>query len=43
MCEPMLKIRDLMCKKVVTAKEDTLIQDAVMMLNELPCGINNHR
>ena len=38
MCEPMLKVRDIMCKKVVTAKEDTLIQDAVMMLNERHVG-----
>ena len=38
MCEPMLKIRDIMCKKVVTAKEDTLIQDAVMLLNEMHVG-----
>lgn len=38
MCEPMLKIRDIMCKKVVTAKEDTLIQDAVMLLNERHVG-----
>jgi CBS domain-containing protein len=34
----MLKIRDIMCKKVVTAKEDTLIQDAVMLLNERHVG-----
>jgi CBS domain-containing protein len=27
-----------MCKKVVTAKEDTLIQDAVMLLNERHVG-----
>ena len=38
MCEPMLKIRDIMCKKVVTAKEDALIQDAVMLLNERHVG-----
>jgi len=38
MCDPMLKIRDIMCKKVVTAKEDTLIQDAVMLLNERHVG-----
>ena len=38
MCEPMLKIRDIMCKKIVTAKEDTLIQDAVMLLNERHVG-----
>ena len=38
MCDPMLKIRDIMCKKVITAKEDTLIQDAVMLLNERHVG-----
>ena len=27
-----------MCKKVVTAKEDTLIQDAIMLLNERHVG-----
>jgi CBS domain-containing protein len=38
MCDPMLKIRDIMCKKVVTAKEDTTIQDAVILLNERHVG-----
>ncbi len=38
MCDPMLKMRDIMCKKVVTAKEDTPIQDAVMLLNERHVG-----
>ncbi len=38
MCEPMLKIRDIMCKKVVTAKEDISIQEAVQLLNERHVG-----
>jgi CBS domain-containing protein len=38
MCEPMLKIRDIMCKRVVTAKADTLIQDAVVMLSDMHVG-----
>ena len=38
MCEPMLKIKDIMCKRVVTAKEDLLIQDAVQMLNDMHVG-----
>ena len=38
MCEPMLKIRDIMCKKVVTAKVDTSIQDAIMLLSERHVG-----
>jgi CBS domain-containing protein len=38
MCDPMLKMRDIMCKKVVTAKEDTPIQEAVMLLNERHVG-----
>lgn len=38
MCEPMLKIRDIMCRKVVTAKEDTSILDACRLLNERHVG-----
>ena len=34
----MLKIRDIMCKKIVTAKEDITIQDAIMMLNDRHVG-----
>jgi CBS domain-containing protein len=34
----MLRIRDIMCKKVVTAKEDTLIQNVIMLLNERHVG-----
>ena len=34
MCEPMLKVRDVMCKKIVTAKEDSTIQDTLQLLNE---------
>jgi CBS domain-containing protein len=38
MCEPMLKIRDLMCKQVITAKEDISIQDAIQILNDRHVG-----
>jgi CBS domain-containing protein len=38
MCEPMLKVRDIMCKKVVTAKENTTIQEAVQLLNDRHVG-----
>jgi CBS domain-containing protein len=34
----MLKVRDIMCKKVVTAKEGIKIQDAVVLLNEMHVG-----
>lgn len=38
MCEPMLKVKDIMCKKVITAKEDISIQAAVQLLNERHVG-----
>lgn len=38
MCEPMLRVRDIMCKKVVTAKEDTSILDACRLLSERHVG-----
>jgi CBS domain-containing protein len=38
MCEPMLKVKDIMCKKVITAKEELSIQKAVQMLNDLHVG-----
>ncbi len=38
MCEPMLRIRDIMCKKVVTAKQDTMLLDAIKLLNERHVG-----
>ncbi len=38
MCEPMLKIKDIMCKKVITAKEDISIQEAVQLLNDRHVG-----
>jgi CBS domain-containing protein len=38
MCEPMLRVKNIMCKKVVTAKEDMLIHDAIMLLNERHVG-----
>jgi CBS domain-containing protein len=34
----MLKVRDIMCKKVVTAKENTTIQEAVQLLNDRHVG-----
>ncbi len=34
----MLKIRDIMCKKVVTAKQDTMLLDAINLLNERHVG-----
>ncbi len=38
MCEPMLKIKDIMCKKVITAKEDLPILQAVQLLNDRHVG-----
>jgi CBS domain-containing protein len=38
MCEPMLKVKDIMCKKVITAKEDTPILEAVQLLNDRHVG-----
>lgn len=38
MCEPMLKVKDIMCKKVITAKEDLSIQQAVQLLNDRHVG-----
>jgi len=38
MCEPMLKVRDIMCKKVITAKEDLSIQDAIQLLYDRHIG-----
>ncbi len=38
MCEPLLKIRDIMCKKIVTAKENITIQEAIQLLNERHVG-----
>jgi CBS domain-containing protein len=38
MCEPMLKIKDIMCKKVITAREDMSIQEAVRLLNDRHVG-----
>ncbi|MCW4000049.1 MAG: CBS domain-containing protein [Candidatus Bathyarchaeota archaeon] len=38
MCEPVLKVRDIMCKTVITAKEDMSIQLAVQLLNERHVG-----
>jgi len=34
----MLKVRDVMSKKIVTAKEDTTIQDAIQLLNDRHVG-----
>jgi len=38
MCEPMLKVKDIMCKKVITAKENMSIQQAVQLLNDRHVG-----
>ena len=38
MCEPMLKIRDIMCKKVVTAKENITILEAIQLLSDRHIG-----
>ncbi len=38
MCEPMLKVKDIMCKKIITAKEDLSIQQAVQLLNDRHVG-----
>lgn len=38
MCEPVLKVRDLMCKTVITTSEDTTVQSAVQLLNERHVG-----
>ncbi len=38
MCEPMLKVKDIMCKKVITATEELPIQDAVQLLNDRHVG-----
>jgi CBS domain-containing protein len=34
----MLKVKDIMCKKVITAKEDLSIQQAVQLLNDRHVG-----
>ncbi len=38
MCEPMLKIKDIMCKRIITAKEDMSIQAAIQLLNDRHVG-----
>jgi CBS domain-containing protein len=38
MCEPKLKVKDIMCKKVITVKEDLPIQQAVQLLNDRHVG-----
>ncbi len=38
MCEPMLRVKDIMCKKVITAKEDMSILEAVQLLNNRHVG-----
>jgi CBS domain-containing protein len=34
----MLKVKDIMCKKIITAKEDQTIQQAVQLLNDRHVG-----
>jgi len=34
----MLKVKDIMCRKVITAREDLSIQEAVQLLNERHVG-----
>ncbi len=34
----MLKVKNLMCKKVITAKEDMTIQEAIQLLNDRHVG-----
>jgi len=38
LCEKMFKIKDIMCKQVVTAKETLSIQDAIQLLSERHVG-----
>jgi len=38
MCEPILKVKDIMCKTLVTVKEDLSIQEAVQLLNDRHVG-----
>ena len=38
MCEPMLKMKNIMCKKIITAKEDLPVKDAVKLLDERHVG-----
>ena len=38
LCEKMFKIKDIMCKQVVTAKETLSIQEAIQLLNERHVG-----
>jgi CBS domain-containing protein len=38
MCEPMLKVKDIMCKKVITAKENQSILEAVQLLSDRHVG-----
>jgi CBS domain-containing protein len=37
-CEKMFKIKDLMCKQVVTAKDNLSIQEAIQLLSERHVG-----
>ena len=38
LCEKMFKIKDIMCKQVVTAKETLSIQEAIQLLSERHVG-----
>jgi CBS domain-containing protein len=38
MCEKMFKMKDIMCKTVVTSKENVSIQDAIQLLHDRHVG-----
>lgn len=38
MCEPTLKVKNIMCKKIITAKENLSAQDAVQLLSDRHVG-----
>jgi CBS domain-containing protein len=38
MCEKMFKIKEIMCKQVVTAKENMSVQEAIQLLNDRHVG-----
>ncbi len=38
MCEPMLKVKNIMCKKVITATAEMTVETAVLLLNDRHVG-----